>query len=446
MPGASLTRMDGSAAWVRVVAAVLVLAPGVAASAALELAAPAGTGSPKIDPAIAELDRRIVARERLIRGQGARPSPTDLEMLALLYLERVELSDDYEDYARAEAALDTAVKHAPPGTGPLLARAQLNYTVHRLARAAADVDGADKWVIKSSADLKAIATFRANIAFHSGDYARARKGYEKDLEKNRSPAQAVALAQLEWKTGRIAKAVALFAKARAWAAETGPAKLRAWVALSEGIMELDRGRFQAALARFDEGLTFRPGFWVLQDHRAEALVGLGREAEALPIYLDLIARTQNPEFMDAAASIYDKRGDAASAQRLVREARVGYEKRLAKFPEATAGHALEFFLRHDPAAALSLAELNARARPGGEAQVVLAEAYLRNGRLGDARRVVSGVLKSPWRTADLHVVAAEIFNALGERSRASQERKRALGLNPHAFAGEIPATSSKRGG
>ena len=394
-------------------------------------AAPVARASGPIDPAIAALDQRIGPQLALVRQQGMRPSPTDLEILAHMYLERAGLSGDYDDYGKAEQALDLAVQKSAPGAGPLLARAHFRYTVHQLARAGQDLDVADRWVIKKRSEIDTIAGLRTDIAFHAGQYRVARAGYEKDLDRNRAPGQAVSLAQLEWKTGHFARAEALFAKARAWAQDGGK-ELRAWVAMSEGLMELDRGRSEVALADFERGLQERPGFWSLQEHRAEVLASLGRDDEALASYLDLIARTHDPEFMDAAARIYEKRGDQASARPLVAEARKIYEHRLARFPEATAGHALEFFLRRDPRAAVPIAELNAAARPGGEAQVLLARTYLLNARPEEARKIVEAALATEWNTAVLHAVAAQVFAALDDR-RAAGERKKALALNPHVF-------------
>jgi Tfp pilus assembly protein PilF len=106
-------------------------------------------------------------------------------------------------------------------------------------------------------------------------------------------------------------------------------------------------------------------------------------------------------------------------------------------PEATAGHAIEFFVRRDPVRAVPIAELNRDARPGGEAQVHLAEAYFAVGRFDDARRLVDATLATPWNTADLHALAARIYSHAGEAPRAATHRARALALNPHSLDDEV---------
>ncbi len=81
---------------------------------------------------------------------------------------------------------------------------------------------------------------------------------------------------------------------------------------------------------------------------------------------------------------------------------------------------------------MPIAELNRDARPGGEAQVKLAEAYLQAGRVADARRVVDAVLATPWNTADLHAVAARVYERQGDAVAAAREREAARAIDPHS--------------
>jgi len=111
-----------------------------------------------------------------------------------------------------------------------------------------------------------------------------------------------------------------------------------------------------------------------------------------------------------------------------------FEERLARWPEAAAGHALGHFLKSgsDPRRAVALAEANARSRPYGDAQVQLAQAYLLAGRRREARAVVDAALQSPWDTAELHWTAAQVYAAVGEGAAAAVQRRLALELNPRA--------------
>lgn len=402
-------------------------APHTAAAVADASTAPSRP-APEVD--LATLDARLDAEERL-----AERRPNDWlqwEVVARGAMERARRSGDYNDYARAERALDRAFAAAPQGSGPLVTRVKLNYTLHRLSRVEPDLAAIERWAVITRDQRDLVASMRSDVAFHSGRYDDARRGYEARLAVARDVANLVAMAQLEWKTARFTQAEALLSEA-ARAATTEGSTLEAWVSMVRGMMALDRGRYDEAVGHYREGLRATPGSWVLEEHAAEALLLGGHVEEARLMYADLVARTHDPEFMDAMAEIAERQRHPDEAARWVREARAGHDARVRLFPEAAAGHALEHYLRRDPRVAVGLAERNRDARPGGEAQVRLARAYLRVGRLADARRVIEATLTTPWNTAEQHAVASVVFRLSGDAARADAERARAVAINPHAM-------------
>lgn len=387
--------------------------------------------------ALEALTVRLDAEEALARRRAN--DWLQWETVSRLAVERARSSGDYRDYARAEQALTRAFAVAPEGSGPLLSRARLNYTLHRLARVEPDLAAVERWAVVTVDQRDLLASLRADVAFHSGRYDEARRGYTQALARARETPGLVALAQLQWKTGHFTEAEALLAEA---AQRADGVSMRAWVCLVQGLMALDRGRYDQALAHYRAGLRATPNAWVLEEHAAEAQVHLGQLAEARRAYTSLVERTGDPEFMDALAEILAQQGERDAARRWVRQARQGHDARVALFPEAAAGHALAHYLRNDPAAAVPLAERNRDARPGGEAQVQLARAYLRVGRIADARAVVEATLSTPWDTAELHAVAAVAFRLSGDEARAGAERARAAAINPdivHSLDDYLPA-------
>jgi Tfp pilus assembly protein PilF len=82
---------------------------------------------------------------------------------------------------------------------------------------------------------------------------------------------------------------------------------------------------------------------------------------------------------------------------------------------------------------VEIAELNARARPFGEARARLALTYLRAGRAEDAAAEIEAVLATAWSTGESHAVAAEIFDAVRD-PRASEQRALAEALAPGVTA------------
>jgi tetratricopeptide (TPR) repeat protein len=379
----------------------------------------------KLDERIAGLDKRA--------GERA-DDWLHLDELARALLERAKLTGDFADYARAEEALAKAMDRAPKGGGPLLTRASLNYTLHRLDRVEPDLAAVEGFAVVSPDERQAVKSLRADVAFHSGRYDEAKRAYEEILAEHRSPAACAAMAQYLWKTGELDAAAKLLEEAEQAASRSAP-MTRAWVALVRGLLELDRENLDAALVHYRRAEKALPGYWLIEEHIAEIFAEKGQHDAALAIYDDVIARTQNPELMDAAADLHADKGDEAKAAEWRKKARAGHDARLKQFPEAASGHALDHYLQHDPKRALELAEQNHRTRPNGDAATKLAQAYLAVGRIPDARRLVEETLATPWRTAELHATAALVFTATGDAAAAETQQKKAGALAPGAVGG-----------
>jgi tetratricopeptide (TPR) repeat protein len=196
---------------------------------------------------------------------------------------------------------------------------------------------------------------------------------------------------------------------------------------------MDRGAYLQALQRLEQADAELSGWWLVQEHIAEAYERLGRHGRAIAIYEELVRTHGMAQHMDALASARRHVGhDAAEA---IEHASASWAELLTRLPEAATGHALEHELQFGvPARAVELAEANHAARPGGEAEVALARAYLAAGRARDALTVVQGALSTPYRTAALHRVAADTHAALGETVAAAHQLERCVALDPSCEA------------
>lgn len=395
--------------------------PGIVASA------PSTTHADEL----ARVDAEIAAQTRHV--ETTPNSWLMLERLAGLLLTRARLSGSYDDYARAEAAIERAFAIAAPGAGPHLTRVALNFTLHRLDRVAADLERVEHYTVKTPADRRALRELGAELAFQQGRYAEARAGFEAALAAEPEDLTNLArMALFRWKTGDFAGAEDLYRRALARRPGGEP---EAWLHLQLGLMDLERGRYDHALAHYRDGAAVLAGYWLLDEHIAEILTLQGKTDEALALYADIIARTDNPEFMDAVAGIHRAAGRPAAAEPLLARADAIYEAQLARFPEAAYGHALEHFLEFgaDRERTVTLAEANHRTRPNAEAKISLARAYLQAGRTDAAHATIREALATPWTTADLHATAAEVLAAVGDAAAAGEQRRLALALNPAAF-------------
>ena len=117
---------------------------------------------------------------------------------------------------------------------------------------------------------------------------------------------------------------------------------------------------------------------------------------------------------------------------LIARARTLYRERMAAFPEAAAGHALDHFLSFgtDTGEALRLAEANYRNRPHGDAALGLARAQLQAHRSQAALDLLRKELAAGWRTAELHWLLGKRYADQRQPELAQQNRHQALALNP----------------
>lgn len=353
-----------------------------------------------------------------------------LEKLAGLYLRRARLSGDYDDYGKAEQALVDAFARAPAGTGPVLTRAQLNLSMHRVDRVEPDLDRMAASLLVDKPTQAVIAGMRGDLAMQRGDYPLALQKIDEALALDRTTTSLSRKALWLWQTGDFEGAEQHYREALAAIVGEHP-DARAWVHLQLGLMDLDRGRLDDAFAHYREGAEALEGWWLIDEHVAEVAALTGRVAQARALYDSIVERTNKGEFMDALAELDRAAGDEPGAQRWIERSRARFEDELARWPEASYGHALGHFLAFGPPErALELAEANHRLRPNAEAKRDLAQARLDVGDLAGAKTIIDEALATPVERADLLWLAATIHAESGDASKAEHLRTQALAIDP----------------
>jgi len=416
------------------------LAPGLLLGAALAVVA--GCGRPESAPAPAAKAapapgyerERAALDEAIAHGKALVAARPDDGLLPLevvsLHLERARLTGDYADFARAGEALAARPPSAGTAAPHCLMQARLDYTLHRLEAARRGLAACP-----AGAESSEVAGLAADIAFQSGRYREAEAAYRALVNGVGTPTHFVRLAILRARTGSPAEAAALLEAAER-RYHGGSATMKAWLRLQRGLVALDRGRLDEALALYRTAADFLPGWWLVDEHIAEVLALKGDTAAARELYADVVGRTGAPEFLDALAALEEAAGETAVAAKRRSEARSLYERRLAQFPEAAAGHALDHFLAEAGEAprALSLAKANHAIRPNGEASIALAKAWLRAGQPARAVPLLEAEIAKGWDTPELHWVLAAALDRLGRRGPAEAARAAALARNPSAAA------------
>lgn len=376
-----------------------------------------------------ELGSLKTAIESAIRLSDQQPHDGLLQIeLASLYVERARLTGNYDDYRHAESVLDEQERRMGRSSQASLPRANLHYTLHRLKLASAALDGAP-----ITADKTEVAGLRGDIAFYSGRYKEAENTYRSLVNQVGISSQYIRLALLKSKMGSPGEAAA-FLEAAEKRYHGISATRKAWMKLQRGLIALDRGRFDEALAMYNLAADELPGWWLIDEHIAEIKSLRGDKEAAKTLYESVIQRTGAPEYMDALAAIEFNEGNRENARKLILQARAIYEERLARFPEAAAGHALWHFLQDagNPKRALSLAQQNFNTRPYGDAAIALARAWLLNGKPRQAVSLLERQLSSGWDTAELYWVLGEAWTDLGQQQQADRAKSEARRRNPES--------------
>jgi tetratricopeptide (TPR) repeat protein len=313
------------------------------------------------------------------------------------------LSGDYSDFRAAENSIDAALATWGPTDDLHYFSAQLNFKMHRLQSARQTIA-----LMAPAAHSLSLNALLADMALQQGRYAEALDGYEKLLAEKKSWDNLARLAHYRLKTGQVAEADELYRRA----ADMIPARdMRsyAWIELQRGLLDLEYGRHAQALEHYRLADRAYSGYWLIEEHIAEALLLSGRTDDAVALYRNIIGRTPHPEFIAALAAIL-KPGDAATAATLYSQADILYARQYELYPEAVAGHLIEYLLRKqeiDPRLQ-PYAEQNHALRPNAEAKLLLARAWLKLGNVASASSLLNEILQTPWRTPEVSALAAEV--------------------------------------
>lgn len=351
------------------------------------------------------------------------------EQAAGALLSRARLTGSWDDYARADQHLESALSE--PTAVPWGTLASLQHSLHRFDALPGTLDHLAQRFPQSDHLLADVAMRRGNLELSQGDYSSARDSLERSVLLRDTPSSLGSLAVWHWRIAEFDVAESLFVRA-ASSYHGVAAEPRAWFHMNLGLLDLDRGRWQEALSHYRDAERELSGSWLVDEHIAEVLVLLGETERAEAIYRAVIERTDGPEFMDALAGLLAARGDKDEAAAWSAEARTRWDALLLRFPEAAYGHALGHYLDAGdaPARALELAAANHSLRPDGEAKVLLAQALLALDRIDEAVVTIKQALSTPHRSADLHAAAAIIFAAAGDEARALAEQQAATSMNP----------------
>lgn len=353
---------------------------------------------------LARLDADLDATLSRFRDTG---SWLDADRAAGQLRTRARLSGDLDDYDHAQAVLDDGFAVAPDGAGPMLTQAALHLSLHRVDAADESLAVVDGWPFHTPDVAATTADLRADRDLDRGDLSGAERHWLDVEGTRRSVTSAATLGRIAWLRGDfdVADAWYLDALSRYHGAAAEPV---AWVHLQRGLIDLDQGDPAAALIHYRHADAALSGYWLVEEHIAEALWGVGELDAAEALYRDVVARTGAPELQGALGELLLERGQVAEGEALIDAATAGFAVYQDRYPEAAAGHALAHALAwaDDPEGTLALAEANAGPRPNGEALALLSEARLAVGDRDGAHQAALDGLATGTRSAGLFLAAS----------------------------------------
>jgi tetratricopeptide (TPR) repeat protein len=307
-----------------------------------------------------------------------------------------------------------------------LLKANAAFKRHRLA----DVEAALA-AVPSLAECNEGRLLRADLDFQRGRYQEARTGYAVALQAERSWSALARLAYFQSKMGDLAGADRLYREAQD---ELTAKEMRsyAWLAVQRGFLAFAHGRHEQAQSHYDRADAAYPGYWLVDEHRAELLGAEGRYREAIDILRQIVAANDRPDLQQAIGELYESDGRRNRARCSLEQAVSGYRQSVRDGEVHYYHHLADYFsdAATDGTEAVRWARADWQLRENYSTQAALAWAHYRNGELGEACLWIDRALASGAAEAHLFFRAAQIFSAAGESTASQNHLERARRLNP----------------
>jgi tetratricopeptide (TPR) repeat protein len=348
-----------------------------------------------------------------------------LRLIYLHYL-KASLTGNLKDLKEAEIGIDNAIRDVGPSEELYLLRANLNLKLHRLENVKHDLD-----MLIFMADSPKVKVLRADIDLQEGRYEDAKRGYKVVIKQNRTWDNLARLAYLRSKTGDPLGADRLYQEAED---EISVKEMRsyAWVELQRGLLDLNHGRHDQALAHYKRANKAYSGYWLVEDHMAELFGAQRKFDEAVSLYKKVIARAPRPELQQALGDLYVFTGKPDEAKPWHEQAFAAYLESAQRGEVHYLHHLASFYadVRQDGAAAVKWAHKDLQLRQNVATHDTLAWALYRAGRFTEALDEINKALSLGFKDAHLFFHAAMIHLAAGRAEEGKQFLKKAAEINP----------------
>jgi tetratricopeptide (TPR) repeat protein len=302
-----------------------------------------------------------------------------------------------------------------------LLKANVAFKLHKLS----DVEEA-LLAIPTAGHCIEACLLRADLDFQYGHYREAEAGYIGAMEAERSWGGLARLAYFRGKVGDPEGADRLYREAEV---ELTAKEMRsyAWLEVQRGFLAFSRGRYQDARSHYDRAEAAYPGYWLVDEYKAELLGAEHRCAEAIAVFQGLVTARDRPDLQQAIAELYEIAEQPEAARHWQNGALSGYRQSAQRGEVHYYHHLADYYadVVKDGAAAVNWARLDLQLRENFATQSALAWALYRNAELDEARTWIDRALASGVVDAHLLFRAARIYAEAGRHFL-----ERAKRLNP----------------
>jgi tetratricopeptide (TPR) repeat protein len=352
-----------------------------------------------------------------------------MTILGQLYSRRGRDKSVLSDFMRAEQAFNHALQlnseHAPAKSGLAAAYA----SQHKFSEA---LGVARELYQKNPASLDALATM-ADALLETGQYQEGEATIAKLTEKiGEMPAILARRAQLAELKGQTGPAVTLLQRAVDTMRKTAdpPAEI-AWFEARLGDVYYHTGCLAESERHFDAALALYSTYPLALGGLGDVRAAQGRLADARDLYARAVAESPTPRRLFDLGTIEERLGNGpaaaeryAAGEEMVQKAgenQAAYYRELSMFYAERLGKAAD---------ALDLAKKDLALRKDVRGYDVLAWALYRNKRFDEAKTAVDEAMKLGTRDPDFFYHAGMIYDALGDRAKASGYLEEAARISP----------------
>lgn len=302
---------------------------------------------------------------------------------------------------------------------------RVDLSLHRLQGALPRLEA-----LRSTTAPSTISLLRAQILLQSGELDAAAAEFERVIAGSGHWEALAGLAALEASRGRTQRSDMLYTEAGE-KLTVRQMRAYAWVLLQRGLLRLRRGEAKAALELYAQAEKAYGGWWVVDDHMAEALAVAGQFEQAIARYRTAIERSPRAELRHGLGDLYLQLGRRGDATVWLDRARASYEASVGRGETHYLHHLARFYSdsQPDPAKAVALARRDVALRPTAGAYDGLAWALYRAGRLDEAQEAIQRALASGIRDAHIQWHASLIAAAGGKLDEGWRWSREALAMN-----------------